>query len=57
VVPSDSGIQMKEKGMKEENANPFPAVNPVTLSVQGMYFYKRLVYSVIFIPSCNIGNC
>ena len=35
VVPSDSGIQMKEKEMKEEKAKPSPVVNPVALSTQG----------------------
>ena len=34
VVPSDSGIQMKEK----EKAKPLPVVNPVALSAQGAYF-------------------
>ncbi|XP_065918202.1 receptor-type tyrosine-protein phosphatase S-like isoform X7 [Dysidea avara] len=34
VVPSDSGIQMKEKEMKEEKAKALPVVNPVALSAQ-----------------------
>ena len=37
VVPSDSGIQMKEKEMKEDKAKPLPVVNPVALSAQGTY--------------------
>ena len=36
LVPSDSGIQMKEKEMKEEKAKPLPAVNPLTSSVEGI---------------------
>ena len=38
VVPSDSGIQMKEKEMKEEKAKALPVVNPVALSAQCTYF-------------------
>ena len=39
VVPSDSGIQMKEKEMKEEEkAKPLPVVNPVAISSQGITF-------------------
>jgi len=38
VVPSNSGIQMTEKKIKEEKVKPLPAVNTVALSTEGTYF-------------------
>jgi len=43
VVPSDSGIQMKEKDVKEEKSKPLPVFNPVSLSVEGIPEYVQSI--------------